>query len=147
MSLLDQIKQDYKQAFKAKDTVKKDILNYLISQIKNKQIDLWHQPSDEDIIKIIKKEIKSRQESISFLEKSGKVEEAEIEKKKINILKQYLPEMLSEDQLKKIVEEKIKELNISDLRKERWKLIWAIMKQYWPQVDGKLLNQVIQSYI
>lgn len=147
MSLLDQIKQDYKQAFKAKDTVKKDILNYLISQIKNKQIDLWHQPSDEDIIKIIKKEIKSRQESISFLEKSGKVEEAEIEKKKIEILKQYLPEMLSEDQLKKIVEEKIKELNISDLRKERWKLIWAIMKQYWPQVDGKLLNQVIQSYI
>ncbi len=147
MSLLDQIKQDYKQAFKAKDTVKKDILNYLISQIKNKQIDLWHQPSDEDIIKIIKKEIKSRQESISFLEKSGKVEEAEIERKKIEILKQYLPEMLSEDQLKKIVEEKIKELNISDLRKERWKLIWAIMKQYWPQVDGKLLNQVIQSYI
>jgi uncharacterized protein YqeY len=70
MSLIEKIKQDYKEAFKAKDKVKKDILNYIISQIKNKQIELGYEPKDEDIIKIIKKEIKNRQESISFLKQS-----------------------------------------------------------------------------
>jgi uncharacterized protein YqeY len=127
--------------------IKKDILNYIISQIKNKQIDLWREPTDEEIIKLIQKEIKSRQESISFLEKAWNTEEANIEKQKIEILKEYLPKMLEEEELKQIVEEKIRQLNIIDLKKQRWQLIWSIMKQYWPRVDGKLLNEIIMKMI
>lgn len=147
MSLILKIKEDYKQAYKNKDTIKKDILNYIISQIKNKQIELWREPNDEEIIKLIQKEIKTRKESLSFLQKAWKTEDAKIEEKKIEILNSYLPEMLKEDELKQVVEEKIKQLNISDLKKERWKLIWAIMKEFWVRVDWRLLNKIINDMI
>lgn len=147
MNILDRIRKEYKEAFKSKNIVKKDILNYILAQIKNKQIELGREPTEEEIIKLIQKEIKSRQESISFLEKSWNTEEVKIEKQKIEILKEYLPKMLSEDELKQIIEEKIKELNITDLKKQRWQLIWSIMKQYWPRVDGKLLNNIINWLI
>jgi len=145
MSLIQKLKEEYKKAFKTKDLVKKDILNYILSQIKNKQIELWRQPTDEEIIKLIQKEIKARQESISFLEKAWKNEEADMEKKKIEVLKEYLPKMLEREELKQIVEDKIKELNITDLKKQRGQLIWFIMKQYWPRVDGRLLNEIINE--
>jgi len=145
--LKNKIKQDYKQAFKEKDLIKKDILNYIMSQIKNKEIDLQRELNDSEIIKIIQKEIKSRQESISFLEKGWNQKEIEIEKKKIEILKQYLPKMLSKDKLENIVEEYIKRLNITDLKKQRWILIKQIMSDYAGQVDWKLLNDIISLKI
>ncbi len=145
--LKDKIKQDYKQAFKEKDIIKKDILNYILSQIKNKEIDLQKQLDDTDVIKIIQKEIKSRKESIDFLKKSWNQEEVEIENKKIEILEQYLPKMLSKQELEDLVEQYISKLNINDLKKQRWILIKQIMTDYPWQIDWKLLNEVITSKI
>jgi len=62
--------EDYKQAMRDKAAIKKEILNFIISQVKYKKIEIQKDPTDEDVIQIIKKEIKSRQESISFLEKA-----------------------------------------------------------------------------
>lgn len=145
MALLIDIQQAYKNAMKAKDVPAKEVLNFLLAQIKNKQIDLGKELSDDDILKVIKKEIKSRQETIGFLEKAGKNEDIAIEQAKIKILGTYLPEMLSEGALKKIVEEYIARLEITDLQKQRGQLIGAIMKAYGAEVDGALLNQIISS--
>jgi uncharacterized protein YqeY len=62
--------EQYKAAMKNKEQEKKDILNYIIAQIKYKKIELQKDPSDDEIIKIIKKEIKARQEAIDYLTKS-----------------------------------------------------------------------------
>ncbi len=143
--LKQQILTDYKQAFKQKDLIKKDILNYIISQVKNKEIELQRSLKDEEIIKLIQKEIKTRKESISFLEKSGNQQEIEVEKAKITILERYLPSMLSKQELEGIVNKYITKLNITDLKKQRGQLIKQIMTDYPGQVDGKLLNEIINS--
>jgi hypothetical protein len=59
MSLLEQIQKDYIEAMKAKDTIKKSALNYILAQIKNKKIELQKELEDVDIVKILKKEIKA----------------------------------------------------------------------------------------
>ena len=145
MALFDQLKEEYISAMKAKDVVKKEILSFVISQIKNKQIDAQEDLSDDDVIKIIKKEIKSREETLEYLNKAGNSEDASIETQKIELLHAYLPEMIWEEQLQQIVQQKREQLGIEDLGKQRWLLIKEIMQEYGAQVDGALLNQVIQS--
>lgn len=145
-NLLKRIKEDYKNSLKQKNFIKKEILNYIISQINYKKIELQKDVEDEDIIALIKKEIKTRQESLDYLEKVWNVQEWDKEKEKIKIISLYLPQMLSEDELKVIVEEKIKELNISDLKKQRGALIKSIMTEHKSVVDGKMLNDVIEKF-
>ena len=145
MSLYAQIQQDYVAAMKAKEMTKKDILNYVFAQLKNKQIDLMRPITDDEVMQTIKKEIKTRQESIGFAEKAGKLDDAKLEQEKINILLHYLPAQLSEDALRQIVTAKITELQITDLTKQKWVLIWAIMQAYGSQVDGSLLQRILSS--
>lgn len=145
MLLFDKLMNDYKEAFKAKDIDKKEILNYVIAQMKNKKIDEKRELTDDECIQIIKKEIKTRHESISYLEKVNDVESIEQDTKKIKILESYLPDSMSYDQLQQLVLDKINELWVQDLSKERWKLIGVIMAQYRSVIDGWMLNEIISS--
>lgn len=77
--LHDKITQDYKEAFKARDDAKKSALNYMIAQIKNKQIEVQRELTDEEAIALIRKEIKSRQEAIEFLQKANKLDDVKQE--------------------------------------------------------------------
>ena len=85
-------------------------LNYLLAQIKNKKIELRTEVSDDDVIAVIKKEIKSLNETLLFLEKANKLDEIKIETEKKEILQSYLPEMLSEEQTKSLIDETIAKL-------------------------------------
>lgn len=110
MSLEQKLYDDYKQAFKEKDDVKKGILNYVVAQLKNKRIELQKDLSDDDVISVIKKEIKSRNESLGYLEQASKNDEIALEKSNIAVLQEYVPQMLSEDQLRALVQETISQL-------------------------------------
>ena len=77
--LQDKISADWKEAFKARQDIKKNALNYMIAQIKNKQIEAQKELQDDEVIALIKKEIKGRQESIEFLKKANKLEEVTVE--------------------------------------------------------------------
>lgn len=145
MSVYTDIQTAYIAAMKAKELIKKDILNYMFSQLKNKQIDLMRPITDEESIQMIKKEIKNRQESITFAQQAGKTEDVLIEQQKIDILMTYLPAQLSEEKLREIIQSQIAALQITDLQKQRGLLISAIMKEYGPSVDGGLLNRIISS--
>ena len=77
--LQDKITADYKEAYKARDDLKKSALSYIISQINNKQIEVQRELQDDEIIAVIKKEIKSRQETIDFLQKANKLDDVKTE--------------------------------------------------------------------
>ena len=110
MTLLEQITEDYKQAMKNHEEVKKLALNYLLAQIKNKKIELRADPTDDDIIAVIKKEIKSLNETLLFLEKANKADEIAIETQKKEILESYLPAMLSREQTEALIDETVAKL-------------------------------------
>lgn len=84
--MIEQIMQDYKIAMKERQENRKLILNYLISQIKNKKIDLQRELTDEEVVNLIRKEVKSLQEGMFFLEKAGKGDELKAEEEKRKVL-------------------------------------------------------------
>ena len=145
MSLTERLLADYMQAMKAKETSKKEILNFVMAAIKNKKIELHQDPDDAEVCKIIKKEIKARQESIVYLEKAGNQSGIDEENTKIQIIQAYLPTQLDETQLRALISEKQQELWLEDLRTGRGKLIGAMMQTHGEQIDGAELNRILTS--
>lgn len=145
--MFEKIQNDYIQAMKNKETLKKSALNYLIAQIKNKKIELQRDPNDEEIISIIKKEVKSLNEAISFLEKANKPEELQEEKEKKQILENYLPATLNEEQTKTLIVATISKLNITDLKTQRGLLMKELMAAHKTELDPALLNSLINTML
>ena len=145
MTLLEQITEDYKQAMKNHEEVKKSALNYLLAQIKNKKIELRADPTDDDVISVIKKEIKSLNETLLFLEKANKADEIAIETQKKEVLESYLPAMLSREQTEALIDETIAKLGISDLKTQRGLLMKELMAEHKSELDGAVVNDIINS--
>ena len=145
--MFEKIQNDYIQAMKNKETLKKSALNYLIAQIKNKKIELQRDPNDEEIISIIKKEVKSLNEAISFLEKANKPEELQEENEKKLILENYLPATLNEEQTKSLIGSAIRNLNITDLKTQRGLLMKELMAMHKTELDPALLNSLINTML
>ena len=145
MTLLEKITEDYKQAMKNHEEVKKLALNYLLAQIKNKKIELRTDPTDDDIIAVIKKEIKSLNETLLFLEKANKSDEISVETQKKEILQSYLPAMLSKEQTEALIDETVAKLWITDLKTQRWLLMKELMANHKSELDGSIINDIINS--
>ena len=145
MTLLEQITEDYKQAMKNHEEVKKLALNYLLAQIKNKKIELRADPTDDDVIAVIKKEIKSLNETLLFLEKANKTDEIAIETQKKEILESYLPAMLSREQTEALIDETVAKLWITDLKTQRGLLMKELMANHKSELDGAVVNDIINS--
>lgn len=145
MVLLEKITEDYKQAMKDHDEVKKLALNYLLAQIKNKKIELRTDLTDDDVIAVVKKEIKSINESLLFLEKANKASEIEVESSKREILQSYLPAMLSREQTETLIDETVEKLWITDLKTQRGLLMKELMASHKSELDWAVVNDIINS--
>lgn len=145
--MLTQILSDYKIAMKEKNEIKKSVLNYLIAQIKNKKIELQRDPNEEEIIALIKKEVKALNEAISFLEKAQKSQQIQEETQKKAVLESYLPATLDESATKSLIQELITKLNITDLSKQRGLLMKELMAHHKTEIDGTLVNQIITGLL
>src|SRR3990167_1748673 len=99
--LEDQLQKDYIQAMKDRDTVKSSTVNFLRAQLKNVRIERRSETlEDKDVVTVIKKQIKQRQDSIEQYEKGGRKDLADKETAEMAILKTYLPEELSGEVLR-----------------------------------------------
>lgn len=143
--LFESIMESYKDAMRNKQESKKLVLNTILAAAKNKKIELQRDPTDEEVLQLIKKEVKIIQESIWFIEKAGKIDDLAAEKEKLVVLQAYLPTMMSLEDTTVLVQRLIVELGITDLQKQRGQLMGAIMKDYKDAVDPSIVNQVISS--
>jgi uncharacterized protein YqeY len=115
MTLEQRIIEDYKKALINKHSIHKETLSYLIAQIKNKKIATQSEISSDDIISIIKKEIKSSNEASVFLKKAEKYDELNVELQKKALLESYIPTPYTEQQLRQLIIDIAKQHNISDI--------------------------------
>ena len=145
--LYEKILEDYKVAMKEKQEVKKTALNYVLAQIKNKKIELQRDPNDDEIIAILKKEVKALNESLGFLEKANKPEELAEEQEKKSIIESYLPQMLNREQTEKLIKEIIEKQGITDLKTGRWLLMKELMASHRSELDWSLVNEIINSML
>ena len=141
--MIEQIMQDYKIAMKERQENRKLILNYLISQIKNKKIDLQRELTDEEVVNLIRKEVKSLQEGMLFLQKAGKGDELRTEEEKRKVLEWYLPQLMTKEQTKNLIQQMVVELGLIDLQKQKGVLMKKIMSKYRGSIDPELVNQVL----
>jgi uncharacterized protein YqeY len=146
MTLLDQLTSDYTQALKNKEEQKKLALNYVLAQAKNKKIELQRELTDDELIALLKKEIKAINEALGFLEKAGnKAAEISEELQKKTVLESYLPAMLSPEETEKLIDTLIAQLSLTDLKTQRGVLMKELMANYKSSLDGAVVNEIINA--
>lgn len=140
----DKIQQDLKQAMIAKEETKVSTLRMLVSELKYAQIKKSEDLTDEDIVSVVQKELKKRQESIEAFEKAGRAEMAEKEKAEVEILKVYLPPQMSDEELEKIVEEAIAATGASTPA-DMGKVIGMVMGKVGQSASGSQVSSIVKS--
>ena len=153
MSLKDKINTDYKNALKAKDKIQISTYRLILSGIKDLDISNRSGPNkksidDGDIKKLLKKMIKQRSESIDIYKKNNRKDLLEVEQKESEILSDYLPKQLSEEETKKICIETVSALGASSI-KDMGKVMGELKKKYADILDfaktGSLLKELLSK--
>ena len=142
MSLKETLLQDLKEAMKSKDTIRKNTIQLVRAGILQIEKDNHIELDDNGVIDVIAKELKKRRDSLPEFEKSGRIDLIENLNKEIEVLLGYLPEQLTEDEIKKIVEETIAETGASSI-KEMGKVMGAVSSK----VKGRADNKVVSGYV
>ena len=147
MSLESQITEDLKNAMKEKNQLTLDVIRQLKSQIKYYQIEKKTEVlSDEDWFSVIKKMIKQRNDSIQQYTDAGRNDLAEKEKLENAVLMKYLPAQMSQEELKKIIQEVIKENGFSE-KKQMGQAIKLTLAKTAGRADGKDIQTMIASFL
>ncbi len=145
MSLKEKILTDIKEAMKSKNAVVLSTLRFLNAAIKNKEIELRPNAiTDEDVVGVIKKSVKQRQDSIEQYEKAGRPELADNEKAELKILETYLPAQLSEDQIAVIVREAISATGASTM-KDMGGVMSYVREKTGGNADNRLVSQIVKN--
>ena len=143
MFLEDKISQDYVQAMKDRDSLKSSVLSFLRAQVKNVKIDKRvEQISNEDIIAVIKKQIKQRQDSITQFRVGSREDLAAKEEQEMTLLKTYLPAQMSPDVLQGIVDEVIRSAGAVSVKD-----MGRIMKEVMAKAAGSADNQSVSAMV
>ena len=146
MSLLKNITDEMYLSMKSGDKEKANTLRTLISKLKDQQIKLRKDISDEEALKIIKTLVKQRKESAEIYSKAGREELAEKENFEISILDNYLPKLMSEEDVLSLIKKIVNETNAKDLS-DIGKVMPLVMQRGKGKVDGKIANRILRSLL
>jgi len=146
MSLLKNITDEMYLSMKSGDKEKANTLRTLISKLKDQQIKLRKNISDEEALKIIRTLVKQRKESAEIYSKAGREELAEKENFEISILDNYLPKLMSEEDVLSLIKKIVDEMNAKDLS-DIGKVMPLVMKRGKGKVDGKVANRILRSLL
>ena len=142
--LKEQLMEDFKNAMKEKNEIKKNTIMMVRSAILQVEKDTQKELSENEIIEIISKELKKRKESVSDIEKSGRTDLLANINEEIAIIKAYLPEELSKEEIEQIVVETITEVGATTM-KEMGKVMQAVKPKVAGRADNKLVNEIVRA--
>tara|TARA_B100000029_G_scaffold480262_1_gene528133 strand:- start:583 stop:1047 length:465 start_codon:yes stop_codon:yes gene_type:complete len=151
MSLRDKIETDYKSALKLKDKNKISTYRLILSGIKDLDINNRSGPNkkatdDEDIKKLVKKMIKQRTESIEIYKKNNRNDLLEIEQGEFNVLSEYLPKQMSDEEIKKICSDIVEKTGASSL-KDMGKVMGELKKNHSDSIDFSKAGSLIKDLL
>ncbi|NPA59399.1 MAG: GatB/YqeY domain-containing protein [Epsilonproteobacteria bacterium] len=144
MSLREKINQDVKDAMKAKDTKKRDALRLLTSAFKQIEVDERKELTDEDVIKIIKTQVKRRVDAASQYKDANREDLMQIELDEIAIYTPYLPAQLSDKDLENAIKNIISKVGASTM-KDMGKVMGLATKELGSQADGKRISDCVKK--
>jgi len=146
MSLKERLMADLKTAMKQKDKLHKDVITMVRAAIKQKEVDERVELSDSDIENIISKQLKEKKSSIDEFKKGNRDDLVKQTEDEISVLLNYLPEQLSEDELRDIIQKVIDENNLTSMKD-----IGLLMKNVMPKIkgraDGNSVNKIAKEIL
>jgi len=164
MALRQQIQSDLNESVMGREELRSSVLRLLLAAINNKETEkrtkIWKEKpkssveylekesklTDEEIIGVISTEIKKRRESIELFEKGGKREMADKEKKEAVILQKYLPEQMSEEELRELVKSAITRVG-AKTQKDMGRVMAELMPKTKGKADGSLLSRLVKELL
>jgi uncharacterized protein YqeY len=146
MSLSDRLNEDMKQAMRGQEKFRLSVIRMVRSSIKNVEIDLRRSLEDNEVLDILNRELKQRKDSLQDFEKAGRDDLVDALKVEIEIIAEYMPTQLTEDEITVIVKQTIQETGAST-KADMGKVMGALMPKVKGRSDGKLVNQIVQQLL
>lgn len=147
MTTLEQkINQDYMEAMRAGDELRKETLRFLRAALKSAQIDKRAPLTEEEIWEVIKRQAKQRRESIEQFRKGNRDDLAAKEEAELAIIESYLPAQLSREEIEALARQVIAEVGAASPR-DLGKVMGKLMPQVKGRADGRLVNEVVRALL
>lgn len=150
MSLHSQIKEQIKEAMKAKDSVRLNVVKGLVAAFTNELVSLKRMPQeelgDEEVLTVIRRAVKQRKDSIEQFTKGGRPELAESEKAELNVLETYLPQMMPRDEIMKLAIAKHAEMGLVD-KSKMGMFMGTLMKELKGKADGDVVKSIVEEIL
>lgn len=146
MSLVDTIRKDMFQATKEGQEEKSDILKMALASIKNAQIEAEEELTDQEVQKILGKEVKKIKDSIEQFRKMKRDDLVAKEVLQLEVLQGFLPQPLSEEEVRGVVEAKVKELGAESM-KDMGRVMGVVMKELEGKTDGNTVKTIVEDIL
>jgi len=145
--LKQKLKEELKQSMLARNVLKTSVLRLLLSAINYYEIQkggAGYEATDEDVLSVIQKEAKQRRDSIEEYKKAARQELVDKETKELEMLQDYLPQQMSEDEIKSLVKEAINQTGAKTIA-EMGKVMGALMPKVKGKADGGMVSRIVRE--
>ena len=146
MSLKEKLNEDLKQAMRDKEVVKRDSIRAINTMIKQVEVDERRVLDDVEVIKLVQRGIKQREEAISQYSAAGRDDLVQKEQEQVDVFMLYLPKQLSDEELENGMKEIISEVGATSL-KDMGKVMGAASKKFAGVADGKRINEMVKKLL
>ncbi len=146
MTILERIDLDLKEAMKQKNELGLSTLRLVRSALKNKQIDLGHEPADNETQAVLKTLVKQYQDALADFEKANRADLAARQKEELEIVKAYLPAAMPPEELERVVREALASEGITS-PSDMGKAMGAVMKVVAGRADGNTVRAIVQRIL
>ena len=135
-----------KEALRSKDSLRLNTIRSVIAAIKNQEIDLRKELQGDEVLSIVTREVKKRKEASALFEQGGRMDLVEKETREHTILQAYLPEQVSEEDLRKRIQEVITETGAEGM-KDLGKIMKALVPEFKGKTDNSLIKDLASEYL
>jgi len=144
MSLIDRIEGDLKTAMLEHDNERRDALRLILASLRSSEKDLQRPLSDDEELQVLQRERKRRIEAAEAFREGGREEQAAKEEQELEVLKEFMPEPLSEDELEDIIDDVIAEVGATSLN-QLGRVMADVMPQVAGRADGSIVSQLVRE--
>ena len=146
MPLVDKIQKDMYKAMKEKEKERINALRNIIGKLKYRYIDKGDKLTEQEEIKVIQSLAKQRRESIEMYKQGGRNDLVETETKELSIIEEYLPQAMSEEEVRQLVRETVKETGAESMS-DLGKVMPLVMKKGAGKIDGKIAQEILRGLL
>ena len=144
MSLIEEIGDELKDAMRARDAERRDALRLILNALKNSEKELRRPLSEEEELQVLQRERKRRIEAAEAFRGGGREEQAAAEERELEILEEFMPEPLSEDEIEEIVDDAIAEVGATSMA-DLGRVMADVMPQIAGRADGSVVSQIVRE--